>query len=66
MWETPYNISSNGTLTMKRSNMKKMSDTWLLDLHSSAITSAIIGGCGRLSKTTAKSLALELQQRNLI
>ena len=68
MWESelPYKISSNGTLTMKRSKMKKATDAWLLDLYSKTVTSAFIGGCGQLSKATEKSLILELKSRNLI
>ena len=66
MWEMPYKISSNGTLTMKRKDMKRATDAWLLDLYSKTIASSFIGGCGQLSKATEKSLMLELRQRNLI
>ena len=66
MWEMPYKISSNGTLTMKRKDMKRMTDAWLLDLYSKTVMSSFIGGCGQLSKSTEKSLILELRSRNLI
>ena len=65
MWEMPYKISSNGTLTMKRGDMKKMTDSWLLDLYKTTIKSVLFD-CGRLSKATEKSLILELRSRNLI
>jgi len=66
MWDMPYKISNNGTLTMKRGDMKKMTDSWLLDLYEKTVRSAFIGGCGQLSKSTEKSLILELRSRNLI
>ena len=66
MWDMPYKISNNGTLTMKRKDMKRASDAWLLDLYSKTVMSSFIGGCGQLSKSTEKSLILELRQRNLI
>jgi hypothetical protein len=66
MWEMPYKISSNGTLTMKRKDMKRATDAWLLDLYSKTVMSSFIGGSGQLSKATEKSLVLELRQRNLI
>ena len=65
MWEMPYKVSSNGTITMKRSKMKEASDEWLLDLFQKTVASALFG-CGRLSKSTEKSLILELRSRNLI
>ena len=67
MWELelPYKISSNGTLTMKRSKMKEASDEWLLDLFQKTIGSALFG-CGQLSKSTERSLILELKTRRLM
>ena len=65
MWEMPYKISNNGTLTMKRRDMKKMTDSWLLDLYSKTVASLFFGS-GRLSKSTEKSLILELRSRKLI
>lgn len=67
MWEyeLPYKISSNGTLTMKRSKMKEATDEWLLDLFNKAATSSVFG-CGRLSKSTERSLILELKSRRLL
>jgi hypothetical protein len=65
MWDMPYKISNNGTLTMKRGDMKKMTDSWLLDLYEKTVRSVFFG-CGRLSKATEKSLILELRSRNLI
>ena len=65
MWEMPYKISSNGTITMKRSKMKEASDEWLLDLFQKTVASVFFG-CGRLSKSTEKSLILELRSRKLI
>ena len=65
MWDMPYKISNNGTLTMKRSKMKEASDAWLVDLYEKTVRSVFFG-CGRLSKSTEKSLILELRSRNLI
>lgn len=61
----PYKVSSNGTITMQRSKMKRMSTEWLLNLYERAITSAVFGSCS-LSKSTEKSLVLELQSRGAI
>jgi hypothetical protein len=61
----PYQISSNGTLTMKRSKMKEMSTEWLRSLYSKAVVSSVYGS-GRLSKSTEKSLILELRSRGAI
>ena len=65
MFEMPYKISSNGTITMKRSKMKEASTEWLLDLYSKAVASAV-WGCGGLIKSTKKSLILELKSRGAI
>ena len=37
MWDMPYKISNNGTLTMRRRDMKKMTDSWLLDLYEKTV-----------------------------
>jgi len=65
MFDMPYKISSNGTITMKRSKMKEASTKWLLDLYNKAVASAV-WGCGGLSKSTEKSLILELKSRGAI
>lgn len=62
----PYTVSSNGTVTMSRKNMKKMSDQFLMTMFGMASTSAMYSGAGRLSKSTDKSLHLELKSRGLI